>query len=89
MGRQANRHLIARLPFVVGVPRQITGTARPPCGGSVEKGTSRAVPSFFSITQRVPIAVVVGVTGEYFGFVVLDFFSIGFCSGNDRRDILC
>jgi hypothetical protein len=35
-----------------------------PCVGSLEKGTSRAVPRFFGITQRVPIAVVVvGVTG--------------------------
>jgi len=55
--------------------------------GSAEKETSRAVPRFFGITQRVPI--VVGPTGEYFGLVMLDFSSVRFCSGNYWRNILC
>jgi hypothetical protein len=59
------------------------------CAGSAEKETSWAVPRFLGITQRVPIAVVVALTGEHFGFVMLTFFSVRFCSGNDRRDILC
>jgi hypothetical protein len=60
-----------------------------PCTGSAEKETSWAVPRFLGITQRVPIAVVVALTGEHFGFVMLAFFSVRFCSGNDRRDIVC
>ena len=41
------------------------------------------------ITSRVPITVVVALTGEHLGFVMLDLFSVRFCSGNDGRDILC
>ena len=41
-----------------------------PCAASVEPETSWAVPGFFGITQRVPIAVVVALTGEHFGFTV-------------------
>ena len=37
-----------------------------PCAGSVEPDTSWAVPRFFGITQRIPIAVVVALTGEHF-----------------------
>src|SRR6516164_1387753 len=66
------------------------------CAGSLEKRTSWAVPVFFGVTQRVPIAVVVALTGEdfgfvseHFGFVMLAFFSVRFCSGNDRLDLLC
>src|SRR5215469_5853411 len=59
------------------------------CAGSLEKRTSWAVPVFFGVTQRVPIAVVVALTGEHFGFVMLAFFSVRFCSGNDRWDLLC
>ena len=51
------------------------------------KETSWAAPRFLGITQRVPIAVVVALTGEHFGIVMLAFFSVRFCSGNDRRDI--
>jgi len=40
------------------------------------------------ITPGVPIAVVVALTGEHFGFVMFAFFSVR-CSGNDRSDILC
>jgi hypothetical protein len=60
-----------------------------PCAGSAEEETSRAVPRFLGITQRVPIAVVVGLTGKHFGFVMFAFFSVRFGSGNARRDILC
>ena len=60
-----------------------------PGAGSAKKETSWAVPRLFGITQRVPVAVVVLLTGEHFGFVMLDFFSVRFCSGNDRRHILC
>src|SRR5215813_12539154 len=67
-----------------------------PCGGSLEKRSPWAVPILLGITQRVPIAVVVALTGEHFGFVsehfgfvMLAFFSVRFCSGNERRDILC
>src|ERR1700752_3416225 len=73
------------IPFLNGPRRR--EAADYPCVGSLEKGTSRAVPRFFGITQRVPIAVVVALTGEYFGFVVLGFFGVRFCGGNDRRDI--
>src|SRR6516164_10968984 len=59
------------------------------CAGSLEKRTSWAVPVFLGVTQRVPIAVVVALTGEHFGFVMLAFFSVRFCSGNDRWDLLC
>src|SRR5215472_19035314 len=59
------------------------------CARSLEKRTSWAVPVFFGVTQRVPIAVVVALTGEHFGFVMLAFFSVRFCSGNDRWDLLC
>jgi hypothetical protein len=41
-----------------------------PCAGSAEKETSWAV-RFLGITQRVPVAVVVMLTGEHFGFVML------------------
>ncbi len=57
--------------------------------GSLEKRTSWAVPRFFGITQRVPVAVVVALTSENFGLVMLDFFNVDSCSGNDRSDILC
>ena len=59
-----------------------------PCAGSAEEETSWAVPKFLGITQRVPVTVVVGLTGEHFGFVMFAFFSVRFGSGNDRRDIL-
>src|SRR5262245_17071240 len=65
-----------------------------PCAGSLEKRSPWAV--LLGITQRVPIAVVVALTGEHFGFVsehfgfvMLAFFSVRFCSGNDRWDLLC
>jgi hypothetical protein len=60
-----------------------------PSAGSAEKETSWTVPRFLGITQRTPIAVVVALTGENFGLVMLDFFSFRFCSGDDWRDILC
>src|SRR5215469_8810264 len=56
---------------------------------SAEKETTWAVPRFLGITPRVPIAVVVALTGKHFGLVTLDFFSFRFCSDNDRRDIFC
>ena len=46
--------------------------------GSLEKKTSWAVPRFLRITQRVPVAVVVALTGEHFGFVVLTFLVSAF-----------
>jgi len=52
-----------------------------PCAGSAEKETS------LGITPRVPIAVVVALTGEHFGFVMFAFVSVR-CSGNDRSGIL-
>src|SRR6516225_7779181 len=67
-----------------------------PCAGSLEKRSPWAVPILLGITQRVPIAVVVALTGEHFGFVsehfgfvMLTFFSVRFCRGNDRWDLLC
>src|SRR5262249_38577901 len=36
-----------------------------PCARLLEKRTSWAVPRFCGITQRVPIAIVAGLTGEY------------------------
>ena len=60
-----------------------------PRAGSSEKRTSGAVPRFCGITQRVPIAIVAGLTCEYFGFGVFDFFGVSFCRGNDLSDILC
>src|SRR6516165_10186959 len=42
------------------------------------KKTSGAVPGFLGITQRVSIAVVVALTGDYFRLVMLDFFSVAF-----------
>src|SRR6516162_7918043 len=59
------------------------------CAGSLEKRTSRAVPVFYGVTQRVPVAVVVALTGQHFGFVMLAFFSVRFCSGDDPRSSLC
>jgi hypothetical protein len=53
------------------------------------KKTFWAVPGFLGITQRVPIAVVVALTGDHFRFEVLAFFSVRFCSGNDRGDVFC
>src|SRR6516225_11344192 len=53
-----------------------------PCAGSAEKETS------LGITPRVPIAVVVALTGKHSGFVMFAFFSVR-RSGNDRSDILC
>ncbi len=59
-------------------------TAGQPCAALLEKRTSWAVPRLFGITQRVPIAVVVvALTGENLGLVMLDFFSVRFCTGND------
>src|SRR5713101_3062997 len=46
--------------------------------GSTEKETSWAVPRFLGITQRVPIAVIVALTGEHFGFVMLAFLVSAF-----------
>ena len=40
-----------------------------PCAGSLEKRSPWAVPILLGITQSVPIAVVVALTGEHFGFV--------------------
>src|SRR6516225_9818694 len=51
------------------------------------KKTSGGVPGLLGITQRVSIAVVVALTGDHFRLVMLAFFSVRFCSGNDRRDI--
>src|SRR5215469_8331743 len=56
---------------------------------SAEKETTWAVPRFLGITPRVPIAVVVALTGDHSGLVMLAFFTVRFCSGNDRSDIFC
>ena len=45
---------------------------------SLEKKTFWAVPRFLRIAQRVPVAVVVALTGEHFGFVVLTFLVSAF-----------
>src|SRR6516225_10680045 len=53
-----------------------------PCAGSAEKETA------LGITPRVPIAVVVALTGKHSVFVMFAFFSVR-RTGNDRSDILC
>jgi hypothetical protein len=63
-------------------PRQ-SKAAGHPCAGLAEKETS------LGITARVPIAVVVALTGEHLGFVMLAFVSVRFFSGNDRSGSLC
>ena len=60
-----------------------------PCAELAEPEASWAVPRLFGITQRVPVAVVVALTGQHFGFVMLAFFSVRFCSGDDPRSSLC
>ena len=55
------------------------------CAGSLEKRTSWAVPVFFGVTQRVPIAVVVALTGEHFGFVMLAFLVSAFAVERTRE----
>ena len=49
-----------------------------PCAGSAEPEASWAVPRFFRITRRLPIAVVVVLTGKHFGFVMLAFLVSAF-----------
>jgi hypothetical protein len=44
-----------------------------PLAGSAEKETAWTISIFFSITQSVPISVVVALTGENFGLVSLLF----------------
>jgi len=44
----------------------------------VEKGTFWAVPRFLSVTQCVPKGIVVVLTGDHFGFVMLAFLVSAF-----------